>query len=325
MCFRVTKTSGRGLPPDPRSPSARHKEAVRNVPVSGDPGRRVGQRPRRPPSGCQHGMRTGKVIGWQPTDSTQRLARKERGRVNGTLTSLNDFLRSDRLFEIPIYQRGYAWEKENLRDLWDDLTYLEQHPQADRDDDRKHILRHRSSEEDGKEDEGRSADLRALRGDRRPATADDDYCPASRADLPVPRSRRRRSERSGVQTRRGLHRLPGQLQAHYRQRRQVVLPRLDPGPTVCRRSPDPGPNAAARRANLLPRPVPSATRKRARSVPRIPDRLQGLDGPAGDHALHRAVERRGGPHVRDGERPRAAADQSGEDEEHPDVRLVPRR
>ena len=44
--------------------------------------------------------------------------------MNGTLTSLNQLLLSDWLFEIPIYQRGYAWEKENLRDLWDDLYYL---------------------------------------------------------------------------------------------------------------------------------------------------------------------------------------------------------
>ena len=44
--------------------------------------------------------------------------------MHDKLTSLNDFLRSDRLFEIPIYQRGYAWEEENLRDLWDDLDYL---------------------------------------------------------------------------------------------------------------------------------------------------------------------------------------------------------
>ena len=44
--------------------------------------------------------------------------------MNGTLTSLNEFLARDRLFEIPIYQRGYAWEEENLRDLWDDLDYL---------------------------------------------------------------------------------------------------------------------------------------------------------------------------------------------------------
>ena len=60
--------------------------------------------------------------------------------MNGTLTSLNDFLRSDRLFEIPIYQRGYAWEEENLRDLWDDLAYLEPGQRAGRDDDRKHYF-----------------------------------------------------------------------------------------------------------------------------------------------------------------------------------------
>ena len=44
--------------------------------------------------------------------------------MNGTLTSLNQLLLSDWLFEIPIFQRGYAWEEENLRDLWDDLYYL---------------------------------------------------------------------------------------------------------------------------------------------------------------------------------------------------------
>ena len=44
--------------------------------------------------------------------------------MNGTLTDLNQLLKSDRLFEIPIFQRGYAWEEENLRDLWEDLDYL---------------------------------------------------------------------------------------------------------------------------------------------------------------------------------------------------------
>ncbi len=44
--------------------------------------------------------------------------------MDGKLTSLNEFLSSNRLFEIPIYQRGYAWEDENLRDLWDDVDYL---------------------------------------------------------------------------------------------------------------------------------------------------------------------------------------------------------
>ena len=44
--------------------------------------------------------------------------------MNGTLLSLNQLLHNDWLFEIPIYQRGYAWEEENLRDLWEDLYYL---------------------------------------------------------------------------------------------------------------------------------------------------------------------------------------------------------
>ena len=44
--------------------------------------------------------------------------------MNGTLLSLNQLLHNDWLFEIPIFQRGYAWEEENLRDLWDDLYYL---------------------------------------------------------------------------------------------------------------------------------------------------------------------------------------------------------
>ena len=44
--------------------------------------------------------------------------------MNGTLTSLKQLLLSGWLFEIPIFQRGYAWEEENLRDLWDDLYYL---------------------------------------------------------------------------------------------------------------------------------------------------------------------------------------------------------
>ena len=42
--------------------------------------------------------------------------------MNGTLLSLNQLLHNDWLFEIPIYQRGYAWEEENLRDLWDDIS-----------------------------------------------------------------------------------------------------------------------------------------------------------------------------------------------------------
>lgn len=45
--------------------------------------------------------------------------------MNGTLVKLNDFLIGDRLFEIPVYQRNYAWEEKNLEDLWEDLYYLD--------------------------------------------------------------------------------------------------------------------------------------------------------------------------------------------------------
>ena len=40
------------------------------------------------------------------------------------ITKLSELLKGDWFFEIPVYQRGYAWEDENLRDLWDDLYYL---------------------------------------------------------------------------------------------------------------------------------------------------------------------------------------------------------
>ena len=29
------------------------------------------------------------------------------------------------VFDIPVYQRGYAWERKNLEDLWEDLYYLD--------------------------------------------------------------------------------------------------------------------------------------------------------------------------------------------------------
>ena len=32
---------------------------------------------------------------------------------------------SHRIFRIPDYQRGYAWQKEHLRDFWEDLVNLE--------------------------------------------------------------------------------------------------------------------------------------------------------------------------------------------------------
>ena len=45
--------------------------------------------------------------------------------MNGSLVSLNDLLIGDKLFEIPVYQRSYAWEEENLKDFWEDLYYLD--------------------------------------------------------------------------------------------------------------------------------------------------------------------------------------------------------
>ncbi|MBI5727437.1 MAG: DUF262 domain-containing protein, partial [Ignavibacteriales bacterium] len=43
------------------------------------------------------------------------------------ITSLLDFFNSNRIFEIPGYQRNYAWTKEKqLTDFWDDLRYLDE-------------------------------------------------------------------------------------------------------------------------------------------------------------------------------------------------------
>ena len=42
----------------------------------------------------------------------------------GSLVTLNDLLIGSKLFDIPIYQRSYAWEEDNLKDLWEDLYYL---------------------------------------------------------------------------------------------------------------------------------------------------------------------------------------------------------
>ena len=45
--------------------------------------------------------------------------------MEGTLVSLNALLVGDRLFDIPVFQRSYAWEEKNLQDLWEDLYYLD--------------------------------------------------------------------------------------------------------------------------------------------------------------------------------------------------------
>ena len=43
--------------------------------------------------------------------------------MNGTLVSLYELL-TGKVFDIPVYQRGYSWERKNLEDLWEDLYYL---------------------------------------------------------------------------------------------------------------------------------------------------------------------------------------------------------
>ena len=35
-------------------------------------------------------------------------------------TKITDLF-NDRVFEIPRYQRGYAWEKQHVRDLFEDI------------------------------------------------------------------------------------------------------------------------------------------------------------------------------------------------------------
>ena len=46
--------------------------------------------------------------------------------MDGRLVSLNElFANGNRIFDIPVYQRGYAWERKNLEDLWEDLDYLD--------------------------------------------------------------------------------------------------------------------------------------------------------------------------------------------------------
>ena len=45
--------------------------------------------------------------------------------MEGNLISLNELIVGDRLFDIPVYQRSYAWEIKNLQDLWEDLYYLD--------------------------------------------------------------------------------------------------------------------------------------------------------------------------------------------------------
>lgn len=45
-------------------------------------------------------------------------------KIQKGLTSLNDMLIGDRVFEVPVYQRNYSWEEKQCEDLWNDLLYL---------------------------------------------------------------------------------------------------------------------------------------------------------------------------------------------------------
>lgn len=45
--------------------------------------------------------------------------------MQGSLVTFNGLLTGSKLFDIPVYQRSYAWEEDNLKDLWEDLYYLD--------------------------------------------------------------------------------------------------------------------------------------------------------------------------------------------------------
>ena len=45
--------------------------------------------------------------------------------MQGNLITFSNFLIGPRLFDIPVYQRNYAWGERNLEDLWEDLYYLD--------------------------------------------------------------------------------------------------------------------------------------------------------------------------------------------------------
>ena len=46
--------------------------------------------------------------------------------MDGSLVSLSGLIVGNQIFDIPVYQRSYAWEEKNLEDLWEDLYFLEQ-------------------------------------------------------------------------------------------------------------------------------------------------------------------------------------------------------
>lgn len=45
--------------------------------------------------------------------------------MDGSLVSLSGLILGNQIYDIPVYQRSYAWERKNLEDLWEDLYYLD--------------------------------------------------------------------------------------------------------------------------------------------------------------------------------------------------------
>ena len=45
--------------------------------------------------------------------------------MDGSLVSLSGLLIGNRIFDVPVFQRSYAWERKNLEDLWEDLYYMD--------------------------------------------------------------------------------------------------------------------------------------------------------------------------------------------------------
>ena len=45
--------------------------------------------------------------------------------MEGSLVSLSGLILGNHIYDIPVYQRSYAWERKNVEDLWEDLYYLD--------------------------------------------------------------------------------------------------------------------------------------------------------------------------------------------------------
>ena len=45
--------------------------------------------------------------------------------MDGSLVSLSGLILGNQIFDIPVFQRSYAWEDKNLVDLWEDLYYMD--------------------------------------------------------------------------------------------------------------------------------------------------------------------------------------------------------